>query len=154
LESEAVAADGGLRMDADPGGADEPDAALLRVAWTGPWPPSHPLVGATVDRVLERLSAGPLLHRYSDRISDERAGPDNPDLESSLMAVRALAALERWDEAHERMEGITGLTERAGPGLLFETADPVSGQLFGNFPATSTGLALVGAALSLESGPR
>jgi GH15 family glucan-1,4-alpha-glucosidase len=111
-------------------------------------------VRATVDRVLERLSSGPLLHRYSDRIADERAGPDHPDLEASLLAVRALAALGRWDEAHERMEGVTGLAGRAGPGLLAETADPVSGELYGNFPSTGAALALVEAALALDAGPR
>jgi hypothetical protein len=151
LESEAVAADGGLRMDTS---SDEADAALLAAAWTGPWPLGHPVVGATVDRVLERLSSGPLVHRYSDRVADERAGPDHPDLEASLLAVRALASLGRWEEAHERMEGVASLARRAGPGLLSETADPVSGQLYGNFPSSGAALALVNAAFALEGGPR
>jgi GH15 family glucan-1,4-alpha-glucosidase len=137
----------------DPG-SDEADAALLAVAWSGPWPAAHPVVGATVDRVLERLSSGPLLHRYSDRVADERAGPDLPDLEASLLGVRALARLGRWEEAHERMEGIAGLVAGAGPGLLSETADPLSGELYGNFPSTAAGLALVEAALALDAGPR
>lgn len=154
LETEAVAADGGLRMDGASGGPDEADAALLCVAWTGPWPVAHPVVPATVGRVLERLSSGPLLYRYSDRVADERAGPDHPDLEASLQAVRALAAVGRWEEAHERMEGVTGLVHRAGAGLTAETADPVSGELYGNFPSTSAGLALAAAALALEAGPR
>lgn len=154
LETRAVATDGGLRMDGDPRAPDEADAALLAVAWSGPWPTAHPVVAATVDRVLERLSSGPLLYRYSDRVADERAGPDHPDLEASLLAVRALAALGRWEEAHERMEGVTGLVDRAGPGLLSETADPVSGELYGNFPATGPALALVEASLALLKGPR
>lgn len=154
LETEAVTADGALRLDGAPGSADETDAALLCVAWSGPWPTAHPVVPATVARVLERLSSGPLLYRYSDRVSDERAGPDHPDLESSFFAVRALAALGRWEEAHERMEAVTGLLDRAGPGLPAETADPVSGELFGNFPSTAGALALVAAALALENGPR
>jgi GH15 family glucan-1,4-alpha-glucosidase len=151
LESQAVAADGGLRMDAS---SDEADAALLAAAWTGPWPLGHPVVGATVDRVLERLSSGPLVHRYSDRVADERAGPDHPDLQASLLAVRALASLGRWEEAHERMEGVASLARRAGPGLLSETADPVSGELYGNFPSSGAALALVNAAFALEGGPR
>ncbi|HET6964402.1 MAG TPA: glycoside hydrolase family 15 protein [Acidimicrobiales bacterium] len=154
LEKDAVAPDGGLRMDGAPGAPDEADAALLSVAWRGPWPTAHPVVPATVDRVLERLSSGPLLHRYSDRVADERAGPDHPDLEASLLAVRALAALGRWEEAHERMEGIIGVARQGGPGLLSETADPVSGELYGNFPATGAALALVEAALALDAGPR
>ena len=154
LETEAVAADGGLRLDGSPGAPDEADAALLAVAWSGPWPSAHPVVPATVDRVVERLSSGPLLYRYSDRVSDERAGPDHPDLEASFLAVRALACLGRWEEAHERMEGVTGLVERAGSGVLAETADPVSGEIYGNLPSTGPALALVAAALALENGPR
>jgi hypothetical protein len=87
-------------------------------------------------------------------VADERVGPDLPDLEASLLAVRALATLERWEEAHERMEGIVGLAERAGTGVWAETADPVSGELFGNFPSTASGLALVAAAFALAAGPR
>ncbi len=154
LEAHAVAADGGLRLDGSPGAADDADAALLLVAWQGPWPVAHPIVAATVDRVLERLSSGGLLHRYSERVADERAGPDLPDLEASLLAVPALAALGRWDQAHERMERVTGLLGSGGPGLATETADPVSGELFGDFPATAAALALVDAALALEAGPR
>jgi GH15 family glucan-1,4-alpha-glucosidase len=154
LEAEAAGADGGLRMEGRAGGPDEADAALLAVAWSGPWPAAHPVVVSTVDRVLERLASGPFLHRYSDRVADERAGPDYPDLEASLLAVRALAGLGRWDEAHERIEAITGVVEGAGPGLLAETVDPVGGQLYGNLPSTTAELALVDAALALEFGPR
>ncbi len=152
LEGAALAADGGLRMDgASP--SDEPDAALLSVAWRGPWPAWHPVVRATVDRVLERQGHDLLLYRYTDRVADERSGPDHPDLEASLLAVKALARTGRWEDAHERMEAVVGLVG-AGAGLFPETADPVSGELFGNFPCTAPALALVDAALELESGPR
>lgn len=146
LEEEAVAPDGGLGMEP---GSDEPDAALLAVAWSGPWPTWHPVVAATVERVLERLSSGPLLHRYPERVADEQAGPDNPDLEASFMAVRALGRLGRWDEAHERMERLVALAP-----TIAETADPVSGEVYGDFPATGVALALAGAANSLQEGPK
>ena len=151
LESDAIAPDGGLGIDDR---SDDADATLLDVVWSGPWPARHPVVMATVDRVLERLSSGPFLYRYSDRITDDRVGPDLPDLEASFMAVRALAGIERWDEGHERMENILGIVDRAGPGLLAETADPVSGELYGNFPSTAASLAMVAAAFALEAGPR
>ena len=151
LESGAPARDGGLHIDDR---SDEADAALLDAAWMGPWPARHPIVHRTVDRVLDRLTSGPFIYRYSDRVTDDHVGPDLPDLEASLMAVRALACLERWDEAHARMEAIVAVADRAGPGLLAETADPVSGQLYGNFPSTAAGLALVAAAFALEAGPR
>lgn len=151
VEQHGMASDGGLRRDGSPSAGDEPDAALLRAAWKGPWPAHHPVVSSTVDRVLERLGAGNLVHRYPESVDDGRAGPDNPDLLASLWAVRALAELARWDEAHERMEAVLGL---AGPtGILSEAADPVAGELTGNLPSTAVHLAVVHAALALERGP-
>jgi GH15 family glucan-1,4-alpha-glucosidase len=151
LESDGLAFDGGLRRDGAPMADDEADSALLRIAWRGPWPAEHPIVRTTVERVLERLGSGPLLYRYSERIDDGRAGPDSPDLLASLWAVRALAALHRWDDAHERMEAVLG---HAGTfGLLSETADPVSGELLGNLPSTGVHLAVVDAAVALAAGP-
>jgi GH15 family glucan-1,4-alpha-glucosidase len=150
LETDALAADGGLRLSPSP--HDYADAALLRVAWRSPWPPDHAIVVRTVDRTLERLSNGPLLLRHSPEIDDGRAGPDSPDLLASLWAVRALAALGRWEEAHERMEWVCALP---GPSGIFSTAaDPLSGELLGNLPATGVHLAVIDAALALERGPR
>jgi GH15 family glucan-1,4-alpha-glucosidase len=152
LEGEAIAADGGLRRDGAPGRGDEPDAALLRVAWAGPWPLAHPIVTATVDRVLEQLGSGRFLYRYSAQIDDGRAGPDSPDLLASLWAVRALARLGRWEEAHDRMEAVVGAGGE--PGLLSEAVDPLSGELMGNLPSAAVHLAVVDAALALSAGPR
>lgn len=152
LESEGVAADGGLRRDAAPGAGDHPDAALLRVAWRGPWPLAHPVVPATVDRVLEQLGSGGFMYRHGPEVDDGRAGPDNPDLLASLWAVRALARLGRWEEAHAGMEAVVGVGGQLG--LLAEAVDPVSGELMGNLPAAGVHLALVDAALALAAGPR
>ncbi|MCU4184305.1 hypothetical protein K6U06_08020 [Acidiferrimicrobium sp. IK] len=150
LERDSLAAGGGLKMDTGP--AQHADAALLRLAWSGPWPPEHPLVVATVDRVLERLSSGAVLHRYPAELDDGRAGADSPDLVASLWAVRALATLGRWEEAHDRMERICAL---GGPlGLLSEAVDPLSGEMLGNRPSAGAHLALLEAALALEAGPR
>jgi GH15 family glucan-1,4-alpha-glucosidase len=151
LEAEGVAADGGLQRVGGAGAGDESDAALLRVAWQGPWPAQHPVVVATVDRVLERQASGLLLYRLSEGVDDGRPGPDSPDLLASLWAVRALAHLGRWEEAHERLEAVVGL---GGPnGVLAEAADPLSGELLGNLPSTSASLALVDAVLDLGHGP-
>lgn len=151
LETDGLSFDGGLRRDGSAADDDEPDAALLRIAWRGPWPAAHPVVVRTVDRILDRLGSSGLLFRHSERVDDGQAGPDNPDLLASLWAVRALATLERWEEAHERMEAVVGL---AGPaGLLSEAADPVAMELMGNLPCAAVHLALVDAAMSLSRGP-
>ncbi|MGI8491910.1 MAG: glycoside hydrolase family 15 protein, partial [Acidimicrobiales bacterium] len=159
LEREAIAPHGGLRRGGPPSpaqreaGPDErPDAALLRVAWQGPWPAGHPVVARTVDRVLERLSVGAFVYRYGGDVDDGRPGADNPDLEASLWAVRALASLERWEQAHERFEAICGAGGELG--VLSQAFDPLSRELMGNLPATGAHLALVDAAVALASGPR
>jgi GH15 family glucan-1,4-alpha-glucosidase len=143
---------GGLRRDGAPGAGDDPDAALVRIAWRGPWPRQHPFVAATVDRVLEQLGSGDLVYRYSPQVDDGKAGPDNPDLLASLWAVRALAELGRWEEAHSRLEAV--VTAGGDLGLLSETVDAVSGELLGNLPCTAVHLALVDAAVALTAGPR
>jgi GH15 family glucan-1,4-alpha-glucosidase len=155
LERHGLAADGGLRMDDQPG--DLPDAALLRVAWRGPWPAltggrSAPVVARTVDRVLKQLSSGALVHRYPPEVDDGRAGTPGADLAASFWAVRALAALGRWEEAHDRMETLCGLAQPLG--LLGESVHAVSGQLLGNLPSAHAHLSLMAAAAALESGPR
>ena len=166
LES-AAASDGSLagmgeRPDDEPGArrdlspTDWPDAALLRLAWSGPWPTEHPVVVRTVERVVDQLSTGVLVYRYPAELDDGSAGADRPDVLASVWAVRALAALGRWEEANERMEGIVGLAAPGGAvglGLLSEAADPVSGELLGNLPTTAVHLALIDAALDLADGP-
>jgi GH15 family glucan-1,4-alpha-glucosidase len=150
LETDALAADGGLRLAPSP--HDYADAALLRVAWRAPWPPDHPIVARTVDRTLARLSNYALVLRHSPEVDDGRGGSDSPDLLASFWAVRALAALGRWEEAHERMERLCALP---GPSGLFTTAaDPLSGELLGDLPASGVHLAAIDAAVALERGPR
>ncbi|MDQ2754319.1 MAG: glycoside hydrolase family 15 protein [Actinomycetota bacterium] len=159
LERDAIAPDGGLLRVMTPGDGprratapdDRPDAALLPVAWQGPWPSTHPIVLSTVDRILGRLSSGPFVSRHGDDVDDGYPGADSPDLLVSLWAVRALAVLERWDEAHDRMASICEVG--GGLGLLSEAVDPLSGELLGNLPSSGTHLALIEAALALEAGP-
>jgi GH15 family glucan-1,4-alpha-glucosidase len=151
LERNGVAADDGLRLDDQP--ADLPDAALLRVAWRGPWPAhGSPRVGHTVDRILLQLSTGALIHRYPPELDDGLPGIPGADLTASFWAVRALAALGRWEEAHERMDTLCGLGQPLG--VLSEMLDPISGHLFGNTPSARVHLALIDAAVALEGGPR
>ncbi|HLI00344.1 MAG TPA: glycoside hydrolase family 15 protein [Acidimicrobiales bacterium] len=149
LETDGVGADGGLRHDP---GTDAADAALLRVAWRGPWPAAHPIVTATVDRTLERLASGLLVHRLPPEVDDGRAGTDSPDLLASLWAARAQAALGRWEDAHDRFEAVVALS---GPlGLLSEAAHPVSAELLGNLPSAGVHLAVLDVAAVLGRGPR
>jgi GH15 family glucan-1,4-alpha-glucosidase len=154
LERDALAGvSGGLRRELSTD-QDLPDAALLRIAWQGPWPPDHPIVRDTVDRVIKQLSNGPYLYRYPLETDDGAAGTPGGDMVASFWAVRALAATGRWQQAHERMEALTGAAASGPLGLTAAGADPLAGELLGNYPSTAAHLALVSAALALESGPR
>jgi len=162
LERDGLAgASGGLRRElslaADEGkrrGQDLPDAALLRVAWQGPWPADHPIVTETVDRVIRQLSHGPYLLRYPIEVDDGAAGTPGADMVASFWAVKALAATGRWEAAHDRMERLAGATALGALGLTAAGADPLSGQMLGNYPSSAAHLALVAAALALADGPR
>jgi GH15 family glucan-1,4-alpha-glucosidase len=150
LDANGPAADGGLRMALEL--RDLPDAALLRVAWRGPWPAmGAPVVARTVDRILLQLSTEALIHRYPPDVDDGRPGTPGADVGASFWAVRALCALGRWEEAHDRMERLVGLGQPLG--LLSESIDPLSGQLLGNLPSARAHLTLVEAALALARGP-
>jgi hypothetical protein len=150
VEEAGLAAAGGLRRDTSP--ADQPDADLLSVAWRGPWPADHPVVVRTVDRVLARLGQGPaLIERYPPEVDDGLPPGRPPGLAASFAAVKALAALGRWEEAHARMEVLCGLTGSLG--LAGESADARTGVALGNYPAAAAHLALVDAALALAPGP-
>jgi GH15 family glucan-1,4-alpha-glucosidase len=151
LDTNGPAADGGLRMAVELG--SQPDAALLRVAWRGPWPAmGAPVVGRTVERILGQLSTDAFIHRYPPEVDDGLPGTPGADLAASFWAVRALASLGRWEEAHDRME--TLLTFAQPHRLLSESIDPVSHQLTGNLPSARAHLALIDAALALTQGPR
>ena len=139
-------------LEANPVSDDEIDASLLTIAWRGPWPMEHPVVQETVDRVLSRLSDGPFVYRYAATFDDGLPPGEGAFLPTSFWAVKALARLGRWEEAHERMEALVSVGGRLG--LLPEEAEPRTGEFLGNLPQAFTHLALIEAALALRNGPR
>jgi GH15 family glucan-1,4-alpha-glucosidase len=139
-------------LDDNPIPDEDIDASLLVIAWRGPWPVEHPIVEDTVDRILRRLSDGPFVYRYTAAFDDGLPAGEGAFLATSFWAVKALARLGRWEEAHERMESLVAV---GGPlGLLPEEADPRTGEFLGNLPQAFSHLALIEAALALRSGPR
>jgi GH15 family glucan-1,4-alpha-glucosidase len=128
------------------------DASLLRVAWSGPWPADHVIVTRTVDRILRNLSEGPHVHRYPRGTDDGLPGTEGAFTACSLWAVRALATMGRWEEAHERMDAVCSLGGTTG--LLSEQVDATSGKLLGNLPQALSHLSLIEAAIALDKGPR
>jgi len=127
------------------------DAALVRIAAWGPWPPGDPVVHATLTRIVAMLGHGPWLHPYPPELDDGLAGTEPPSVTATLWLTRALALAGRWDEAHQRMESTVAL---AGPlHLLPESVDAATGHPLGNRPASAAHVAFLEAALALADAP-
>ena len=149
----AVTPTGWLPMAATGDLARVPDAALLSLCWTEQLPVAPEVAARTLDVILERCGEGMLVRRYPEDTPDGRPMGDSPQLSTSFDAVRALAALDRWEEAHERMDTLVGgAAQRLG--VLSESVDPVSGASLGNVPDAPAHLSLIAAAIALDAGPR
>ncbi|HZD87889.1 MAG TPA: glycoside hydrolase family 15 protein [Gaiellaceae bacterium] len=96
---------------------------------------------ATLDVVLEELSEGPLVWRYSGMREEEGSF-----LACAFWVVEALANAGRVDEAGERMRD---LMELGGPAGLYSEEAAADGTLLGNLPQALTHLSLVNAANAL-----
>jgi len=131
----------GLKAGHQGAGSAGSDPRLLRLAWQGPFPGSHPLLAAAVDHVLERRGEWPFVH--------SRQGAS---LAESFWAVRAEAVLGRWEAAHERFERLVGFVGPAA--LLPRLAEPASDRFAGDLPDATAELALIAAACTLTLGPR
>ena len=162
LTSTGVDAGGVLRPFAATDAAEAPaggtgseaggsDAALVRVAAWGPWPPDDVVVRNTIDRIIERNGDGPWIRPWPSDLDDGRAGTEPASVTATLWVVRALALARRWEEAQERLDAVLTL---AGPlGLLPESVDATTGVALGNWPSAAAHLALIEAALALGRSP-
>jgi hypothetical protein len=144
------------------GGDDSSDAALLR--WISASAGALPALRddseteavhrarVTLDQSVGQLSEGPYVYRHLPHVDDGFPPGQGADLWASFTMVSALARFERWEEAHERMEG---LLRALGPTHIGSThIDPLTGDLRGNLLAAPMHLALIDAACDLARGPR
>jgi GH15 family glucan-1,4-alpha-glucosidase len=112
------------------------------MARTGFCEPADPRLGSTIDAILDELTVGPLVYRYSGPQEKEGAF-----LACTCWLVEALVHAGRAPEA-ERM--FTAFLAHAGDaGLFSEEIDPSTGELLGNIPQALTHLAVIGAATAL-----
>ena len=100
----------------------------------------------TVNAVGEQLRSGDLLFRY--RQADDFGVPTTTFTVCAFWYVNALAAIGRIDEARELFGKL--LNRRNSVGLLSEDIDPVSGELWGNFPQTYSMVGIIISALRLS----
>jgi GH15 family glucan-1,4-alpha-glucosidase len=127
-------------------GGRDLDASLLLMAEVGFLPPDDPRFVATVERIGQELRRGNHLFRYA--AADDFGRPEVAFTVCTFWYVDALARMGRRAEAREMYQSI--LAVRNPVGLLSEDVDPVTGELWGNFPQTYSMVGVINGAMRLS----
>ncbi len=127
-------------------GGDTLDATSLLFAELGLVAADDQRFVGTVNAISAYLRTGDLLYRY--RAPDDFGVPTTTFTVCAFWYVNALAAVGRLDEARELFGKL--LERRNSLGLLSEDIDPVSGELWGNFPQTYSMVGIIVSALRLS----
>jgi len=127
-------------------GSEHLDASLLLLQEVGFLTADDPRFASTVSAIERELIHGGVLWRYARE--DDFGKPKNAFTICTFWYVDALVALGRKDKAREIFERL--LSYRNSFGLLSEDVDPVSGELWGNFPQTYSMVGLIISAMRLS----
>ena len=127
-------------------GGEELDATLLLLAELRLLPATDERFVGTVNAIGKHLRCGDLLFRY--RHADDFGVPTTTFTVCAFWYVNALAAIGRLEEARELFGKL--LSRRNSVGLLSEDIDPVTGELWGNFPQTYSMVGIIISALRLS----
>jgi GH15 family glucan-1,4-alpha-glucosidase len=128
----------------------EVDASLLVLSDVGFVQGGDPRMLGTIKAIEEDLLRDGLLLRYRTESGvDGLSGAEHPFLACSFWLVEAYALAGRLDDAHALMRRLLELPNDLG--LLSEEYDPVGKRFVGNFPQAFSHLALVSAAVQLDT---
>jgi GH15 family glucan-1,4-alpha-glucosidase len=128
-------------------GSDELDASGLMLPLVGFLPADDPRVLATINATEEHLTDDRgLVYRYRSR--DGLEGEEGTFLLCTFWLAQALARSGQPAQARTVFERATAFVNDVG--LLAEEADPVSGELLGNFPQAFSHIGLVNAAWAIS----
>ncbi|MET9424606.1 glycoside hydrolase family 15 protein [Streptomyces sp. NPDC006540] len=130
-------------------GSNVLDASLLLMPIVGFLSPRDPRWLSTLDAMDDELVSDSLVHRYDPAASpDGMSGSEGTFSLCSFLYVDALARAGRLDQARYAFDKM--LTYANHVGLFAEEIGPTGEQL-GNFPQAFTHLALITAAMSLDT---
>ncbi|MFF2568703.1 glycoside hydrolase family 15 protein [Streptomyces sp. NPDC058084] len=130
-------------------GEDVLDSALLRMPTVGFITPDDPMWQTTLDAMERELVSDSLVYRYNPEASpDGLRGSEGTFSLCTFMYVDALARAGRLESARLVLEKM--LTYANHLGLYSEEID-LTGRQLGNFPQAFTHLALIDAAITLDS---
>lgn len=122
------------------------DASALLLADLGFVAPHDARFVSTVETLGRLLRRGDYLLRYAEE--DDFGHPASAFGVCTFWYIDALAAIGRVTEARELFELM--LARRNRLGLLSEDIDPLSGELWGNFPQTYSMVGLINSAMRLS----
>lgn len=125
-------------------GGKEVDAALLQAITLHLLPPDDARLHATVDVIGAELEHLGWLKRY--RINDGFGVPAVAFMLCTFWQIEALARIGRASEAQTIMERVRRIQSPLG--LLAEDLDPVSQEMWGNFPQAYSHVGLIHAAFA------
>lgn len=128
-------------------GGTDLDASVLLMAEVGFLPARDPRFVSTVSALESALCDGPYMRRYE--ACDDFGQPESTFNVCAFWRVDALARIGRKEEAREAFESL--LARRNHVGLLSEDLNPVSGELWGNFPQTYSMVGIINGAMQLSS---
>jgi GH15 family glucan-1,4-alpha-glucosidase len=118
------------------------DAALLQAIMLRLLPPSDPRLIGTVSAIRKDLQRGDWIQRYA---TDDGFGvPQVAFVICAFWLVEALARTGQIEQARELMRSIENVQSPLG--LLAEDIDPVTGEMWGNFPQAYSHVGLIHAA--------
>jgi GH15 family glucan-1,4-alpha-glucosidase len=128
-------------------GSHRLDAAVLRVVLFGALDPKDPCTRSTLAAIERELGQGDLIYRY--RLDDGLEGDEAAFTACAFWRVGCLALDGRTGEAKAAFERL--IARGNDVGLFAEEMDPETGDQRGNTPQGFSHMALINAALRLES---
>jgi GH15 family glucan-1,4-alpha-glucosidase len=127
------------------GGADL-DASVLLMSEVNLLPPNDPRWRQTLDAIRSELKRGNHLYRY--RTADDFGVPKMAFTACTFWYIDALVRVGATEEARGLFDGL--MSARNPLGMLSEDIDPVTGELWGNFPQTYSMVGIINGATRLS----
>lgn len=125
---------------------DDLDASLLQLLEMRFLAPDDPRFVSTLKAVEEGLRRGSTMLRYDTE--DDFGLPETAFNFCTFWLIEALHITGRTDEARALFEEMLG--RRTAAGLLSEDIDPVTGELWGNYPQTYSLVGMINCAVLLS----
>ncbi|QJU59114.1 glycoside hydrolase family 15 protein [Sphingomonas sp. AP4-R1] len=125
---------------------DDLDASLIQLLDLRFLSPDDPKFLGTLKAVEEGLRRGSHMLRYATE--DDFGLPETAFNVCTFWLIEALQATGRTEDARELFEEM--LTRRTSAGLLSEDIDPVTGELWGNYPQTYSLVGMINCAAMLS----